>query len=92
MKTLRNFIRIIDGHTITVTILAVASTFLCGRVGMAADIPTGLIGIAIIFPIVFSINAAYRRREEALKSFASLKSHSCCHLLCTQGLGAREWS
>jgi len=76
MKTLMNFFRIIDGHTVTVTFLAVASTFLCDRFGLAADIPTGLIGIAIIFPIVFSINAAYRRREEALKSFASLKSHA----------------
>ncbi len=37
--------------------------------------PSGLIGVAIIFPIVFSINAAYRRREEALRYFASLKAH-----------------
>ena len=36
--------------------------------------PTGLIGIAIVFPIVFSINAAYRRREEALVYLASFKS------------------
>jgi len=76
MKTFSSFFRIIDGHTITVTILAVASTYLCGRFKLAADMPTGLIGIAIIFPIVFSINAAYRRREEALKSFASLKAHA----------------
>ena len=34
-------------------------------------LPTGLIGIAIVFPIVFSINAAYHRREEALGYFAA---------------------
>lgn len=76
MKTIRNFWNIVDAHTVTVTILALGATFLCDHFGLAADIPTGLIGIAIIFPIVFSINAAYRRREEALKSFASLKSHA----------------
>ena len=76
MKTISSFFRIVDMHTIAVTILAVASTYLCGRFNLAADMPTGLIGIAIIFPIVFSINAAYRRREEALKSFATLKSHA----------------
>ena len=31
---------------------------------------------AVVFPIVFSINAAYRRREEALRYFASIKAHS----------------
>ncbi len=76
MKVLKNFWVIVDLHTLVVTLLAVAATYLCGRLGLAANIPTGLIGIAIIFPIVFSINAAYRRREEALKSFAALKSHA----------------
>lgn len=75
MKALKNFWIIIDWHTLAVMILAVGVTYLCHRYGMAANLPTGLIGIAIIFPIVFSINAAYRRREEALKNFASLKSH-----------------
>jgi hypothetical protein len=76
MQTIRNFWTIVDAHTVTVTVLALGSTYLCDQFGLAADIPTGLIGVAIIFPIVFSINAAYRRREEALKNFATLKSHA----------------
>lgn len=76
MKKIMNFIKVIDYHTIIVTALAVGSTYLCRRYQLAANIPTGLIGIAIVFPIVFSINAAYRRREEALKYFASLKAHA----------------
>jgi len=76
MKTIRSFIRIVDHQTIIVMLMAVASTYLCKRFQVIADMPSGLIGVAIIFPIVFSINAAYRRREEALRYFASLKAHA----------------
>jgi len=76
MKSIRSFIRIVDRQTIIVMLLAITSTFLCEKFNLVADLPSGLIGVAIIFPIVFSINAAYRRREEALRYFASLKAHS----------------
>ncbi|MBW2617657.1 MAG: hypothetical protein JRC92_02120 [Deltaproteobacteria bacterium] len=76
MNKIRYFLGIIDLQTIIVTALALASTFFCRRFNLAAEMPTGLIGVAIIFPIVFSINAAYRRREEALRYFASYKAHA----------------
>ena len=85
MNALRNFWIIFDWHTLAVMVLAVGVTFLCDYFGLAANLPTGLIGIAIIFPIVFSINAAYRRREEALRSFASLKSHSVALFFAHRG-------
>ena len=76
MTKIRNFLRVINLHTILVTLLAVASTWLCDTYDISANLPSGLIGVAVVFPIVFSINAAYRRREEALKYFASLKAHA----------------
>lgn len=76
MKVLSAFFKIIDAQTFIVTLLAVASTFICNHFEFYADLPSGLIGIAIIFPIVFSINTAYKRREEVLKYFASLKAHA----------------
>ena len=76
MKVLSAFFKIIDAQTVIVTLLAVASTFICNYFEFYADLPSGLIGIAIIFPIVFSINTAYKRREEVLKYFASLKAHA----------------
>ncbi len=75
-KPVRNFLRIIDLHTITIIALACGATFLCIENDIAIDLPTALIGIAIIFPIVFSINAAYKRREDALSSFGSLKAYA----------------
>ena len=76
MTTFRHFIRIMDFHTLAVTLLALLSTWLCRRFGFAGDMPSGLIGVAIVFPIVFSINAAYRRRESALGLLADLKAHT----------------
>lgn len=76
MKTIKSFISIIDSQTIIITILALISTYVCVRFGWEANMPSGLIGVAVIFPIVFSINAAYRRREEALKYFSSFKGHA----------------
>lgn len=76
MKTLKNFLKIVDYHTLVVTILALLATFICRQLGIIFDLPTNLIGIAIIFPLVFSISGAYRQREDALKNFASIKGHA----------------
>ncbi len=58
-----------------VTLLAVASTWLCGRYGFAADFPLTIIGIAIVFPVVFSIDSAYKRRERTLMLLSDFKAH-----------------
>ncbi len=76
MKTLTDFLQIVDRQTILVAALAVLLTFISRQYGFVFEIPTGLIGIAVIFPLVFSIVSAYRRREDALKYFASLKAHA----------------
>ena len=76
MQVIRNFIRIQSIQTFVVILLSFAATYLCIKYNIVVALPTALIGIAIVFPIVFSINAAFRRREEALRYFASLKAHS----------------
>lgn len=75
-KTLRDFWEVIDYHTWVVLGLAMISTTVCVAFDFQADIPAGLIGLAVVFPIVFSINAAYRRREEVLRYFGTLKAHA----------------
>jgi len=44
------------------------------RNDITADYPLTLIATAIVFPIVFSINGAYKRRELALAKYAALKA------------------
>ncbi|MCP4426738.1 MAG: hypothetical protein GY803_19780, partial [Chloroflexi bacterium] len=86
MPTLTNFFKIIDSHTVIVTVLALVSTWLCRQFEYLFEIPTGLIGIAVIFPLVFSISSAYRRREEALRYFAAMKGHAAALYLAH-----RDW-
>jgi len=72
----RNFWKIISLQTFIIVGLSLTATAICIWFDIYIELPTALIAIAIVFPIVFSINAAYRRREEALNHFASLKGHA----------------
>jgi len=75
MKTIRSFFLILNWQTFVVTVLAVASTYFSGYYEYTAEFPLTLIGIAIVFPIVFSINGAYKRREVALDQYGVMKAH-----------------
>ncbi|WP_420630457.1 bestrophin family ion channel [Candidatus Leptofilum sp.] len=86
MQTIIQFSKIIDYQTWLVTGLAMAVVFVCRQIDFLVDLPTTLIGIAVVFPLVFSINSAYRRREDALQAFASLKAHGVALLFAH-----REW-
>ncbi len=55
--------------------LAVGATLACSHFGLIADYPLTLIATAIIFPIVFSISGAYKRRETALHHYGQIKAH-----------------
>lgn len=55
--------------------LAVLSTWVCLELGLTGDFPLALIATAVVFPIVFSINSAYKRRESVLDDYGQLKAH-----------------
>ncbi|MFC1857186.1 hypothetical protein ACFL9U_04060 [Thermodesulfobacteriota bacterium] len=69
------FKRVVDLHMILIIFLSVASTYMCISYNMASNMPTSLIGISIVFPVVFSINSAYKRREQALGYFSDFNAH-----------------
>ena len=75
MKLFRRLIYIINYKTFIVTSLGIISTYICHRLGLVADFPLTLISIAIVFPIVFSINTAFKRRELALQQYAIIRGH-----------------
>lgn len=66
---------IINLKTLLITSLAVASAIICLHFHIKADFPLTLIGTAIVFPIVFSIGGAYKRREVALDEYGAIKAH-----------------
>jgi hypothetical protein len=51
-----------------------------------ANFPLTLLATAIVFPIVFSIGGAYKRREGALDDYATMKSH--CRAIY---FASRDW-
>lgn len=76
MKFLKSLIAIFNLKTLIVTILAIVSTCLCIHYELIVDFSLTLVGIAVVFPIVFSIGGAYNKREDALKLYATIKAHS----------------
>jgi predicted membrane chloride channel (bestrophin family) len=75
MPNIRTFLILVNLKTLVVAALAVAATAACRHFGITAAFPLTLIAIAIVFPIVFSIGGAYKRREAALDDYGSLKAH-----------------
>ena len=75
MQTIRSLRAIINVQTLLVASLAVLSTWLCSHYDWKANFPLTLIATAIVFPIVFSIGGAYKRREATLDRYGSLKAH-----------------
>jgi predicted membrane chloride channel (bestrophin family) len=75
MKIIRSIRLIFRPNTIIVSILSVIAAYFCIVYQIYADFPLTLIGIAVVFPIVFSISGAYARRERALNYYGTLKAH-----------------
>lgn len=76
MKKLFNRVSlIINLKTIIIVALSVLSTIICLHFHIKANFPLTLISTAIVFPIVFSIGGAYKRREVALDEYGSIKAH-----------------
>ncbi len=72
---LRTTFYIINLKTLLVAGLAAAATYGARRYGVVAEFPLALIGTAVVFPIVFSISGAYKRRERALDEYGGIKAH-----------------
>ena len=77
---------IVNLKAVVVSGLSVASMAVCTRFGWTADFPLALIATAIVFPIVFSIGGAYKRREGALDDYGAMKAHGRAIFFA-----ARDW-
>ena len=72
-NVIRDFFSVINIKTLIVIVAACLTTVICVELGFHFNVPTDLISIAIVFPIVFSLNAAYSRREKALEHYSVFK-------------------
>lgn len=67
--------KVIDLRSLLVSGLAVLSTWYCLEYGITGNFPLTLIATAIVFPIVFAIGHAFKRREKALDDYGIIKAH-----------------
>jgi hypothetical protein len=86
-RVFRSFFLIINYKTMVITILSVVSTYVCYNLGLTAKFPDMLVGVAIVFPVVFSISSAYNRREAALQRLSDFKGHAIAIYYA-----ARDWT
>lgn len=86
-SVLKSFFLIINYKTLIITALAVVSSEVCFRYDLVAKFPDMLVGVAIVFPVVFSIGSAYNRRESALQRFSDFKGHAIAIYYAT-----RDWT
>lgn len=86
-RVLKSFLLIINYKTLIITALSVISTYFCYSYGLTAKFPDMLVGVAIVFPVVFSIGSAYNRRETALQRFSDFKGHAIAIYYAT-----RDWT
>lgn len=83
---LNRLLSILSFNTLIALIFAVGSTLVSIYYGWKLDFPLTIIGIAVVFPIVFSIGGAYNRREVALMQYGIMKSMGRCIYMA-----ARDW-
>ena len=86
-KIITSFSLIINYKTFIVTALSVLCTYLCFINNLTAKFPDMLVGVAIVFPVVFSISSAYTRRETALQRWADFRGHAIAIYYAT-----RDWT
>jgi predicted membrane chloride channel (bestrophin family) len=75
LRQLKRVTAIINLKSLLVAGLAIVSMLVCRRFGLEASFPLTLVATAVVFPIVFSINGAYKRREAALQDYGEIKAH-----------------
>lgn len=85
-RFIRSVGSIINLHTLVTVVLSVIATYVCRENEWFAEFPLTLIGTAVIFPIVFSISGAYKRRESALDDYGAIKAHGRAIYFAT-----RDW-
>ena len=75
MKTFNDFLYVCDMKVFLIATISLLATFLCAHFDLTGDMPTSLIGIAVVFPIVFSINTAFQRRDRALELYGVINAN-----------------
>ncbi len=75
-KMTKSLSHIFNWNSLLVIVISIIGTYICVKNEWKMNFPMTIIGIAVVFPIVFSIGWAYKRRETALVYYWNIKSYS----------------
>lgn len=81
---MNRYFAVINVRTFYVLLISISCVFLSINFDVRYDYDTTLISIAIIFPLVFTIRAAFSRREKALEHLSRLKAGLMTIYYCFQ--------
>lgn len=84
------YLQTINIRTFLVLIVCLATSFFMQRYDVRYDFDLSIIAIAIVFPLVFSIRAAFRRREKAMEYLSRFKAGLLIVHYCFQRLKKLE--
>ena len=70
---MNQYFSIINRRTVITLIISLSVPYIAYHFGINYNIDLTLISIAIIFPLVFAIRGAFRRREKALEHLSRFR-------------------
>ena len=71
---MKNYFSIINRRTLITLLISIIVPFVCFQNEIVYNVDLTLISIAIIFPLVFTIRGAFRRREKALEHLSRFRT------------------
>ncbi len=71
---MRKYLEIINHRTFIIVALCIASVYVCLRLDYAYNVDWIFLSIAVLFPLVFTIREAFRRRQLAIRVLSALKA------------------
>jgi predicted membrane chloride channel (bestrophin family) len=71
---MQKYLDIMDHRSLIIAFLCISVTYFCLRFDFSYDVDLIIFSIAIIFPLVFTIREAFRRRQHAIRLLSKLKA------------------
>ena len=75
MKTLSDFASVLNLRMFLVIAISIFAAVFCIENNITAEIPISLIGPSVVFPVVFTIGASFRRRDLALERYGKISAN-----------------
>ena len=86
LRTLKSFLQNFNFMVLMQMLFAGIAVYICSKYDIYFDVHIALFVSPIVFPLAFSINTDFQRREKVLEDLATFKSHSMICFFCM-----RDW-